>query len=86
MPIWRSRGRRLTTSRPSMRIAPWSGVSKPAIMRKVVVLPQPEGPRNDTNSPASTLRLTPRTTWLAPKPFCRPSSSRNAMAYLGLNF
>jgi len=31
--------------------------SNPAIMRNVVVLPQPEGPRKATNSPASTCRL-----------------------------
>ena len=48
--------RRAVTSRPSMRIAPEVGISKPATMRRVVVLPQPEGPRNETNSPRSTAR------------------------------
>ena len=31
-------------SSPSMRICPSVGVSRPAIMRSKVVLPQPEGP------------------------------------------
>ena len=39
---------------PSIRICPSSGVSKPAIRRSNVVLPQPEGPRRAKNSPRST--------------------------------
>src|SRR5882672_9166015 len=35
------------TSSPSSRMRPEVGSSRPAIMRKVVVLPQPEGPRKD---------------------------------------
>ena len=66
MPMLRWFGLRSTTSRPSMRIVPWSGVSKPATMRSVVVLPQPDGPRNEMNSPCSMARLKSRTTWLAP--------------------
>jgi hypothetical protein len=31
--------------------------SKPAIICSVVVLPQPEGPSSETNSPFSTLRF-----------------------------
>src|SRR4029434_2947494 len=43
-----------------MRIAPWfpSGTSIPAIIRKSVVLPEPDGPSSATNSPVSTLKLT----------------------------
>ena len=66
MPMLRWLGLRLTTSRPSMRMEPVVGVSKPATMRSVVVLPQPEGPRKETNSPFSTSRLKSRTTWVAP--------------------
>ncbi len=66
MPMLRWFGLRLTTSLPSMWMAPVSGNSKPATMRSVVVLPQPEGPRKDTNSPLSIARLKSRTTWLAP--------------------
>ena len=34
-----------------MRMSPASGRSNPAIMRSVVVLPQPEGPSSEMNSP-----------------------------------
>ena len=33
---------------------PSVGGMKPAIMRKVVVLPQPEGPSSETNSPLAS--------------------------------
>ena len=42
---------------PFRRISPEVGSSKPAIMRRVVVFPHPEGPRNVTNSPRRTSRL-----------------------------
>ena len=38
-------------------MVPRVGCSNPAIIRRVVVLPQPDGPRNDTNSPVSIPRL-----------------------------
>ena len=38
-------------SSPLKNILPEVGFSKPAIIRSVVVLPQPEGPKNVTNSP-----------------------------------
>ena len=41
------------TSTPSSRIAPSLGLSNPAIMRKVVVFPQPDGPSMEKNSPAA---------------------------------
>ena len=53
MPILRWLGFRPTTSLPSMRMAPVVGVSNPATMRSTVVLPQPEGPSSETNSPLS---------------------------------
>ena len=43
--------RRRSMMRPAV------GFSKPAIIRSVVVLPQPDGPRNETNSPFSAARL-----------------------------
>ncbi len=67
MPILRWFGFRFVTSRPSMRMVPDVGCSKPAIMRSVVVLPQPEGPRNDTNSPRPTVRLKSFTSGRAPE-------------------
>ncbi len=41
-----------------MEMRPASGCSKPATMRSVVVLPQPEGPSSVSSSPGSTVRLT----------------------------
>ena len=40
----------------SSRIWPEVGCSNPAISRKVVVLPQPEGPSREKNSPLATVR------------------------------
>jgi hypothetical protein len=37
-----------------MRTAPAFASMKPAIMRKVVVLPQPDGPSSTANSPSDT--------------------------------
>ncbi len=54
MPMLRWLGRSLEISLPSMTMAPAVGISKPAIMRSVVVLPQPLGPRKETNSPCAT--------------------------------
>jgi hypothetical protein len=39
---------------------------KPAMIRSIVVLPQPDGPRNVTNSPSATLRSTSRSATLSP--------------------
>ena len=57
MPTLRWFGGRWVMSSPSIVIVPAVGCSKPAIMRSVVVLPQPDGPRNETNSPRSAARL-----------------------------
>src|SRR5205823_10323731 len=43
------------TSRPPIRIEPWSGISNPAMRRNVVVLPAPVGPSKATNSPSPTV-------------------------------
>src|SRR6266851_3726634 len=58
MAIRRSRGERSLTTLPPMRISPEVGVSRPAIMRKRVVLPEPEGPRKTRNSPSRVSRFT----------------------------
>ena len=42
-------------SRPRSRIRPPVGSSKPPIIRRVVVLPQPDGPSSEKNSPARDL-------------------------------
>jgi hypothetical protein len=41
---------------PSIRISPEVGSSSPAIMRSVVVLPQPEGPSSMKNSPSPMVK------------------------------
>src|SRR5258708_26235173 len=47
------------TTLPAMLMSPDVGCSSPATQRKVVVLPQPEGPSSTTISPAGTAKLTP---------------------------
>ena len=37
----------------SIAMVPAEGGAKPAIMRSVVVLPQPDGPSSETNSPGA---------------------------------
>ena len=50
-----------------MMMLPEVGVSNPATIRRIVVLPQPDGPSKETNSPLSMPRFTVLTTWVAPK-------------------
>jgi len=52
----RSYGGKRDTSSPASSIVPSSGVSKPAIIRSVVVLPDPEGPSIVKNSPCAISR------------------------------
>src|SRR5262252_3795001 len=59
------------TSSPPSRISPEVGSSNPAIMRRVVVLPQPEGPSMTKNSPSSTVKVEPLTAVKSPNAFCR---------------
>src|SRR5437773_7191935 len=47
------------TTLPPIVISPPVGCSRPATQRKVVVLPQPDGPSSTTISPAGTAKLTP---------------------------
>src|SRR5215470_978282 len=49
-----------------MLISPPLGYSRPAIMRRVVVLPQPDGPSRQTTSPAATSRSTRSTAVRSP--------------------
>src|SRR5215468_2198504 len=51
---------------PSISTRPAVGLSSPAIMRMVVVLPAPFGPRKPWISPGATERLTPSTAVKAP--------------------
>ena len=52
--VGRRSGGMVPTLRPWIRMSPWLTASKPAIMRSVVVLPQPDGPTKETNSPFCT--------------------------------
>src|ERR1019366_8833033 len=54
----RSRGDRSLTTRSPISISPLVTDSSPAIMRSAVVLPQPDGPTRQTNSPWATSRFT----------------------------
>src|SRR4051812_10053807 len=47
------------TTLPAMLIEPLVGCSSPATQRRVVVLPQPEGPSSTTISDAGTVNVTP---------------------------
>ena len=60
-------GPRPLMSRPPIAMRPSVGWRKPAIMRRIVVLPQPDGPRIEKNSPASTANDTSPTARVAPK-------------------
>jgi|HubBroStandDraft_2_1064218.scaffolds.fasta_scaffold09401_2 hypothetical protein len=53
MPMSRRAAGTEEMSLPSTRTAPVSAVSKPATMRRAVVLPQPEGPSSATSSPGA---------------------------------
>src|SRR5436853_5572068 len=57
---------------------PLSGISKPAMMRRLVVLPQPEGPSSEKNSPALMSSVTPSTATTLPSNTLVTSSSRMA--------
>src|SRR3954469_1333250 len=67
MPILRWFGLSRVTSLPAIWMAPPDGSSKPATILSTVVLPQPEGPRNETNSPRATSRLKSCTTVVVAK-------------------
>src|SRR5437773_7195523 len=59
---------------PLMTTRPDVGLSSPAMIRIVVVLPAPFGPRNPWISPGATSRLTPSTAVKAPYLFTRFST------------
>src|ERR1700704_5161287 len=58
MAIRRSLGVISFTTFPPIRISPDVGVSSPAIIRKSVVFPEPDGPRKTRNSPSRVSRST----------------------------
>ncbi len=81
MAMRRSRGVRRFTICPPIRISPDVGVSRPAIIRRRVVFPEPEGPRKTRNSPSFVARLTSLTAPSSPsvKTFVRFRVSTTAI-------
>src|SRR5689334_5628655 len=68
----RSYGGVRVMSAPSITIEPSVGSSKPPIMRRTVVLPQPDGPRREKNSPRRMSSETPSTAATSPKRLVTP--------------
>ena len=70
-------------SRPFMRTVPASAVSSPARIRKVVVFPEPDGPRSEKNSPGATSRSMPASAVTAPWRLTMPASETEAALIAG---
>ena len=66
MAMSRSLGFSSVTTRSPMVISPLVTSSRPAIMRRIVVLPQPDGPTSTMNSPFSISSDTSRTACTPP--------------------
>jgi hypothetical protein len=54
------------TVRPPIAMRPPVGVSRPATVRIVEVLPQPDGPSSTSALPSSIVRSMPLTAWKSP--------------------
>src|SRR6478672_9630188 len=65
-------------SAPPSVTRPVSGRSKPAMIRSVVVLPEPDGPSSVKNSPSPTFRSTSWTATTSPYVFRMPSTLTSA--------
>src|SRR6516165_12770721 len=65
----RARGVMSLTISSLIRMSPDVCRSRPAMILKKVVLPQPDGPSSTKNSPSRTDRLTPSTAVTPPKSF-----------------
>src|SRR5829696_3996364 len=72
---------RPSTTRSPIRMLPPLGSSSPAIIRKVVVLPQPEGPSSVSSSPSAAVSVAPSTATKAPKLLERLSSAMSGTGY-----
>src|SRR5580704_11223537 len=75
MAVARRSGGTAEISRPSMHTRPASGRTKPAMLRMIVVLPQPDGPRSVSNWPGGTVSVTSSTAGTLPYRLTRPSIS-----------
>src|SRR6478736_7991132 len=68
------------TSSPPRKIWPRVGSSRPAIIRSVVVLPQPDGPSRQKNSPSLTVKVESFTATKSAKALCRFSTRISAIS------
>jgi hypothetical protein len=66
MAMSRSLGGTSLTTRSPIRNVPEEISSSPAIIRRLVVLPQPDGPTSTMNSPSPISRLRSFTAWNSP--------------------
>src|SRR5689334_17473470 len=66
MAMSRSLGGTSLTTRSPIRRVPEVISSRPAIIRRLVVFPQPEGPTSTMNSPSPISRLRSFTAWKSP--------------------
>src|SRR5262245_47889973 len=80
MPTPRRLGWTSFIRRSSKKMSPASGRSKPATIRSVVVLPQPEPPTSATSSPGRISSDSPLTAEAGPKRFVRPRSPMRTLA------
>src|SRR5512143_1255018 len=73
--MFRIRGGSRVTTRPSITMSPAVGSSIPAIIRRSVVFPHPDGPRRTRNSPSAVARSTCATALTCPNSFDIPRIS-----------
>src|SRR5438093_13279732 len=78
MPRLRRYGGTCVSRRPPSRISPAVADSKPAIIMRVVVLPEPLGPSSVKNSPDATVREMSSTARTAPNVLDTATSSSSA--------
>src|SRR5580765_5941119 len=69
-------------SSPASTTSPRSGSSSPATMRSTVLLPQPDGPRSERNSPGAASSETSSTATTRPKVFRSRRTARDGSAAL----
>src|SRR6056297_4299927 len=73
-----------STERPLIRMSPSEGARNPAIIRMIVVLPQPDGPRMEKNEPGGTSKLTSSTAVVSPNRLVRWVQARSGCVILGV--
>src|SRR5262249_60390184 len=83
MPTSRLFGGSRPTSRPLISTRRGVGSTNPAMIRSVVVLPQPEGPSSVRNSPSSTVRSSAASASTSPYRCSTPSSTTLGGRFVG---